>query len=75
MLGFDTLEDAKKAYLMQYDRPGFLGKIDTMDCDEFKEFILLKRNHGKKIIKSYTDFVKSVGENFDFETMRKVCII
>lgn len=75
MLGFDSLEDAKKAYLMQYDRPGFLGKIDTMDFDEFKEFILLKRNHGKKIIKSYTDFVKSVGENFDFETMRKVCII
>ena len=75
MLGFNTLEDAKKAYLMQYDRPGFLGKIDTMDFDEFKEFILLKRNHGKKIIKSYTDFVKSVGENFDFETMRKVCII
>lgn len=75
MLGFDTLEDAKKAYLMQYDRPGFLGKIDTMDFDEFKEFILLKRNHGKKIIKSYTDFVKSVRENFDFETMRKVCII
>lgn len=75
MLGFDTLEDAKKAYLMQYDRLGFLGKIDTMDFDEFKEFILLKRNHGKKIIKSYTDFVKSVGENFDFETMRKVCII
>lgn len=75
MLGFDTLEDAKKAYLMQYDRPGFLGKIDTMDFDEFKEFILLKRNHGKKIIKTYTDFVKSIGENFDFETMRKVCII
>ena len=75
MLGFDTLEDAKKAYLMQYDRPGFLGKIDTMDFDEFKEFILLKRNHGKKIIKSYTDFVKSIGENFDFDTMRKVCII
>lgn len=75
MLGFNSLEDAKKAYLMQYDRPGFLGKIDTMDFDEFKEFILLKRNHGKKIIKSYTDFVKSVGENFDFETMRKVCII
>lgn len=75
MLGFNTLEDAKKAYLMQYDRPGFLGKIDTMDFDEFKEFILLKRNHGKKIIKSYTDFVKSVGENFDFDTMQKVCII
>lgn len=75
MFGFDTLEDAKKAYLMQYDRPGFLGKIDTIDFDEFKEFILLKRNHGKKIIKSYTDFVKSVGENFDFDTMRKVCII
>ena len=45
------------------------------DFDEFKEFILLKRNHGKKIIKSYSDFVKSIGENFDFETMRKVCII
>lgn len=74
MLGFDSLEDARRAYLMQYDRPGFLGKIDTMDFEEFKEFVLLKRNHGKKIIKSYTDFVKSIGENFDFDTMRKVGI-
>lgn len=60
---------------MQYDRAGFLGKIDTMDFEDFKTFVLLKRNHGKKIIKSYTDFVKSIGESFNFDAMRKAGIV
>jgi hypothetical protein len=49
MLGFDSLESAKAAYLKQYDRPGFLGSITTMSIDEFKDYVLSKENHGERI--------------------------
>lgn len=49
MLGFDSLESAKTAYLKQYDRPGFLGSITTMSIDEFKDYVLAKENHGERI--------------------------
>ena len=49
MLGFNTLEEAKEAYRKQYDRPGFLGSISTMAMDEFKEYVLAKENHAKRI--------------------------
>lgn len=35
MLGFDSLEDAKAAYLKHYDDPRFLGPITAMPVDEF----------------------------------------
>jgi hypothetical protein len=50
MLGFDSMEEAKEAYLSQYDRPGFLGDIDTMDIDTFKEKAFDKKNKGKKLL-------------------------
>ena len=37
MLGFDTAEEAKAAYLKQYDRPGFFGDMIRMDIETFKE--------------------------------------
>lgn len=49
MLGFDTLEEAKAAYLKQYDKPGFFGGIDTVAVEVFKEKVLLKKWHGKKL--------------------------
>lgn len=49
MLGFNTLEEAKKAYLSQYDKPGFLGDIETVAFETFKKHILQKKQHGKKI--------------------------
>ena len=49
MLGFDTLEEAKAAYLKQYDTPGFLGGIDTVAVEVFKEKVLLKKWHGKRL--------------------------
>jgi hypothetical protein len=49
MLGFDTLEEAKSAYLSQYDRPGFLGDITEMGIDEFKDKIFDEKNKGRKI--------------------------
>jgi hypothetical protein len=50
MLGFDSEEEARKAYLSQYDRPGFLGDIDTMDIATFKEKVFDDANKGKKLM-------------------------
>jgi hypothetical protein len=51
MLGFSSEEEAKAAYLKQYDRPGFLGNIVKMDIDTFKEKAFDVRNKGKPLQK------------------------
>lgn len=50
MLGFDTLADAKAAYMKQYDKSGFFGGVDTVSFDVFKKNVLMKKWHGKKLI-------------------------
>ncbi|MGE5681607.1 MAG: Eco57I restriction-modification methylase domain-containing protein, partial [Bacillota bacterium] len=50
MLGFDTLEQARDAYLAHYDDQAFLGTITQMDIQEFKN--KLKTRKGK-IIKAF----------------------
>lgn len=50
MLGFDTLADAKAAYMKQYDKSGFFGGVDTVPFDVFKKNVLMKKWHGKKLI-------------------------
>ena len=75
MLGFDTLADARKAYLSQYNKPGFLGKIDIMPFEDFKEKVVLKKNHGKKLVtKSLNDYVKEIKSGFDFDMMKRVAL-
>jgi hypothetical protein len=49
MLGFKNEEEAKEAYLKQYDRPGFLGDIVKMDIDTFKEEAFNQKNKGKPL--------------------------
>lgn len=49
MLGFNTLEEAKKAYFSQYDKSGFFGGVDTVPIEVFKENVRLKKWHGKKL--------------------------
>ena len=49
MLGFNTKEEAREAYLKQYDRPGFLGSMITMSFDEFKDYVTAKTNHARRI--------------------------
>lgn len=51
MLGFNTADEAKKAYLSQYDRPGFFQSMDIMDFEEFKEKVTDKKQHGKVLLK------------------------
>ncbi|GHT90004.1 hypothetical protein FACS1894137_19360 [Spirochaetia bacterium] len=59
MLGFPSLHDARAAYLKQYDRPGFLGKVDIMSIEEFREKALSKQYHGK-MVKSISNRVADI---------------
>jgi hypothetical protein len=49
MLGFDSEGAAQKAYLKQYDRPGFLGDISAMDIDTFKIKAFDPKNKGRML--------------------------
>ena len=48
MIGFNTAEAAKTAYLAQYDSPGFFGTMEVTDIDRFKEMI--DKRKGKKLV-------------------------
>ena len=50
MLCFKGAVEAKKAYMKQYDRPGFFGSMETLSIDQFKSFVFSKQ--GSKIQKS-----------------------
>lgn len=39
MIGFDSAEEAKAAYLAHYDKPGFFGSMDEMPIDDFREAV------------------------------------
>ena len=54
MLGFNTLEEAKKAYLAHYNKLGFLGSVTTMPFEEFKEKVMKTYDHPKKIAEVVT---------------------
>lgn len=49
MLGFKDGQEAKKAYMEQYDRPGFFGGMDSMTLDKFLGIIKDKKYKGKRI--------------------------
>lgn len=50
MLLFSSAEEAKSAYLKQYDRPEFFGSMEETDINTFKEKALAKKNHGKRLV-------------------------
>lgn len=47
MLGFNSGKDAKKAYLIHYDRPDFFGSMEWFSVGEFKALAFSR--HAKKI--------------------------
>jgi len=49
MLGFDSPEEAKAAYLRQYDNPKFFGSLTEMSLDDFKQKIKDKGLRGKML--------------------------
>jgi hypothetical protein len=63
MVGFNSIQEAKAAYLKQYNRPGFLRDIITMPLEEFRQKILSKRYHGK-IVKSEYEISNSMKKSY-----------
>lgn len=61
MLCFASAAEAKKAYLKQYDRPGFYGSMTTMTIDQFKTFIFSHK--GKMVHKSFDIQITDITEN------------
>lgn len=49
MLGFSSASDAKTAYGRQYDDPRFFGSMKEMSMAEFRDKVLDRANHGRKI--------------------------
>lgn len=52
MLGFNSKEEAKKAYLAHYDRPGFFGSMTEMSIEEFKKKAYKTLHGSKKTLKA-----------------------
>lgn len=43
MLGFNSAEEAKEAYLMHFDDPKFFGSIDEYNIETFKKHVMRKK--------------------------------
>lgn len=56
MLGFDTQDDAKAAFLKHYDKPGFFRSIAKMSFAKFE----------KRVFETYDGTRKKVAEDADF---------
>ena len=46
MLGFNSPDEAKDAFLAHYDKPGFFGSMTSMPMDEFKSKVMRTRDDG-----------------------------
>ena len=59
MLGFSSKDEARKAFLNNYDKKEFLGPIDTYEVEEFREKLYSPKNKGK-MVKSFVSIEKSL---------------
>ena len=56
-LGFNTAKEAKRAYLRQYDRPGFYQGMTVVSISKFKEII---EKRGIKLTDDKNDYCKKL---------------
>lgn len=49
MLGFDSADDAERAYLEQYDGHGFMGGVTSWPVGELRDYLRDSSNHGKRL--------------------------
>lgn len=59
MLGFNSAEEAKDAYLKHYDNPRFFGSIQEMPVNEFRQKVMATKNK-PALIKSIVFFKSHV---------------
>jgi len=52
MLGFHSAGEAKQAYLVHYDKPGFFGSMKEMSMGEYKEKVLATKDSRNKMVAS-----------------------
>ena len=48
-VGFDSAEEAKKAFLANYDDPKFFGGMETIPFEKFKEKVLATKDEPQRI--------------------------
>lgn len=60
MLGFDSIDEAKRMYLKHYDTPKFFGGIKAMPMTEFIPKVLSTLDRGGDIIKSLSSLPGNV---------------
>jgi inorganic pyrophosphatase len=49
MLGFNSEDEARAAYLAHYDNPAFMGAIHAMPIEDFKRQVLATIRHGGEL--------------------------
>lgn len=59
MLGFSSEDEARLAYLKQYDKPGFFGGITAIPMSQFKEKVAQTKDH-PMMLKSFVWFAHEV---------------
>ncbi len=59
MLGFASEDEARLAYLKQYDKPGFFGGITAIPMGQFKEKVAQTKDH-PMMLKSFVWFAHEV---------------
>lgn len=59
MLGFASEDEARLAYLKQYDKPGFFGGITAIPMSQFKEKVAQTKDH-PMMLKSFVWFAHEV---------------
>lgn len=76
MLGFDTKEQARDAYLAHYQSQGYIGVVTEMPFYEFKELLTTKGQQGLTIDKktSKAHWVTLKKENSESEGARRILL-
>ncbi|MBI1207432.1 MAG: hypothetical protein GC191_09125 [Azospirillum sp.] len=67
MLGFASEDEARAAYLLQYDDPRFLGPITAMPMAEFKAKVLATRDRPQMIKAFPLNRTIKVGDRIEFD--------
>jgi intein/homing endonuclease len=69
MLGFDSPEQAKEAYLAHYSNPAFFRSMTVMSISLFKKALRTKEVHGEKVATSYSCMMEKSAHDMRLEDL------